>query len=77
MIIVIKYSQRSLQIIEPENVLDLLVVGVLLPDPIGMFHPQLVPQPVSQVRMELSIGMESVATLNHILGISALLHPSL
>lgn len=57
--------------------LDFLVMRVLFPDPIRVIHPDAVPEPVSQIRVELSIRMETVTGLNHLLRITPFLNLSL
>lgn len=55
-----------------ENMLDLLVVRILLANPVRMIHSNLVPQPVSQIRVKFNIWMETVTSLYHALGIASL-----
>lgn len=52
----------------------LLVVRILLSNPFRMLVPDLHPKPISKIGMKLPIGMEAVASLNHLLGVSAFKH---
>ena len=55
----------------------LVVMGVLSSYPIWMFHLDLYPKPICEVRVELPIRMEPIASLDHCLGITSFQHLSL
>ena len=52
-------------------------MGVLRADPVGVFGSYLHPQPIGQVRVELYVWVESIASLHHLFGITAFHHLSL
>lgn len=55
-----------MEIFESKQLLDLLVVGVLLPNPLGMLLYDFVPQPVGEVGVEQPAWVETVTSFNHI-----------
>jgi hypothetical protein len=54
-----------------EKFSNLIVEGVFRSDPFWMFCLHLVPEPVCEVRVELTVWMESVASFDHLLWITA------
>lgn len=56
---------------------NFLVVRIFFSNPVWMIHSNVVPKPVSQVGIKLSIGVEPVAWLNHLLRIASFLNFSL
>ena len=47
-----------------EYLSDFVIMRIFLSNPAWMIFKYLLPKPVSQIRMKLPIGMESIASLN-------------
>lgn len=54
-----------------ENFSNLFIVRIFRTDPFWMIGLDLIPDPVSKVRMELSIRMETITSLNHVFSITS------
>lgn len=72
-----RYKYVSDEILKTKNVLDLIVVGILLTDPVWVIDSKFIPKPVSQVRVKLSIWVKPITRLDHVLRITPFSHLTL
>ena len=60
-----------------EHFSNLIVEGILGANPFWMLGLNLIPQPISKVRVELTVWMETITSFNHIFWITSFHHFSL
>lgn len=60
-----------------ENFSNLLIVWIFGTNPFWMLSLNFVPDPVSEVRVELTIWMETITSFDHVLSITSLNNLSL